>query len=95
MPLAVRKQSFGSITVFSVDKKVVKEILWAWVLQLRSRPEMLAVICLVHWLKAALFLEVTSMCFWSSVTTSTSFESVLSSICQTIFPFWWTCFPTG
>jgi len=44
MPSAVRKRSYGSVTVFSFDEKVIQDALAKWVTEVRKRPEVLAVV---------------------------------------------------
>ncbi|BBM70905.1 nucleotidyltransferase domain-containing protein [Rhodothermus marinus] len=49
MPSAVQKQSFGSVTVFSLDRRRVEAALQALVETLQHREEVLAVVCFGSW----------------------------------------------
>jgi len=49
MPSAVQKQSFGSVTVFSLDRSQVDTALQALGKTLRQREEVLAVVCFGSW----------------------------------------------
>jgi len=49
MPSAVQKQSFGSVTVFSLNRSQVEAALQALVETLRQREEVLAVVCFGSW----------------------------------------------
>ena len=44
MRSAVRRRSFGSVTVFSLDEEVIQGSLAEWVTEIRKRPEVLAVV---------------------------------------------------
>ena len=44
MPSAIRKRSYGSVTIFSVDKELVRKALDEFVKELRARPEVVAVV---------------------------------------------------
>ena len=44
MPSAIRKQSYGSVTVYSIDKTVIWQALNRWTKELSQRPEVLAVV---------------------------------------------------
>lgn len=49
MPSAVQKQSFGSVTVFLLDRRRVEAALQALVETLQHREEVLAVVCFGSW----------------------------------------------
>ncbi len=49
MPSAVRKRSYGSVTVFSLDRAQVEAALQTLVETLRRREEVLAVVCFGSW----------------------------------------------
>jgi len=44
MPSAIRKKSYGSVTIYSVDKELVTQALNGFVAACRQRPEVLAVV---------------------------------------------------
>lgn len=44
MRSAVRRKSYGSVTVFSLDEGAIEQALARWVEELRERPEVLAVV---------------------------------------------------
>lgn len=44
MRSAVRKRSYGSVTVFSLDEGLVRDALAKWLTEVRKRPEVLAVV---------------------------------------------------
>lgn len=40
----MRRKSYGSVTVFSLDEEVVRDVLEEWLTEVRERPEVLAVV---------------------------------------------------
>ncbi len=44
MPSTIRKRSYGSVTIYSIDKTAIWQALHSWLDALRQRPEVLAVI---------------------------------------------------
>ncbi len=44
MRSAVRRKSYGSVTVFSLDEEAIQDALARWVKEIRERPEVLAVV---------------------------------------------------
>jgi len=44
MRSAVRSESYGSVTVFSLNEKVIEAALAKWLTEVRKRPEVLAVV---------------------------------------------------
>ncbi len=44
MRSAVRRRSYGSVTVFSLDEEAIQGALARWVKEIRERPEVLAVV---------------------------------------------------
>ncbi len=44
MRFAVRRKSYGSVTVFSLDEGAIQDALARWVKEIRERPEVLAVV---------------------------------------------------
>ncbi len=51
MPLAVRRRSSGSVTVFSLDKKLIEEAIGKFVDELSKREEVLKVVIFGSWVR--------------------------------------------
>ncbi len=51
MPLAVRRRSSGSVTVFSLDKKLIEEAIGKFVDELSRREEVLKVVIFGSWVR--------------------------------------------
>jgi len=53
MPLAVRKRSLGSVTLFSLDRELVEKAISRFVDELSKRKEVLSVVIFGSWAKGS------------------------------------------